>query len=295
MDFKKYQHIERLGSTETKGIEIGTVWVFPKIDGTNASLWWDNGLQAGSRNRHLTVDTEDNHGFREWAMQQEKFVRFFKDHPDLKLFGEWLVPHTLKTYEDTAWHNFYVFDVITESDFSYVPYEEYKEMLALYDIQFIPAICKVVNPTKDRLIAQLDKNGYLVKDGAGPGEGVVIKNYEYRNPFGRSIWAKIVRNEFKTKHWSHNTTEVKEKKEVEQEIVDKYITQALVEKEFAKIDAEVGWSSKLIPRLLSTVFYCLVKEESWSFVKEHKNPTIDFKRLNTLAIQKIKEHKPEIF
>ena len=41
MEFKKYQHIERLGTLEVEGIELGTCYVFPKIDGTNGSnLVW---------------------------------------------------------------------------------------------------------------------------------------------------------------------------------------------------------------------------------------------------------------
>ena len=35
MEFTKYQHIERLGTTETNGIEMGMCYIFPKIDGTN--------------------------------------------------------------------------------------------------------------------------------------------------------------------------------------------------------------------------------------------------------------------
>jgi hypothetical protein len=37
MEFRKYQHIERFGTTEVKNIELGKVYVFPKIDGTNGS------------------------------------------------------------------------------------------------------------------------------------------------------------------------------------------------------------------------------------------------------------------
>lgn len=291
-EFRKYQHIERIGSTETDGIEIGTVWVFPKIDGTNSSLWWDDGLQAGSRNRHLTLE-DDNAGFYDWALLQNNFRRFFTVYPNIRLYGEWLVPHTLKTYEDSAWRNFYVFDVMQDDE--YLPFEEYKVLLGPFGINAIPPICFVKNPTTDRLFNQLKKNGYLIKDGEGPGEGVVIKNYDYKNKYGRVIWAKIVRNDFKAKHWGGDPTCVKERKEVEQEIVDKYITSALVEKEFAKIKTEDGWSSKFIPRLLGVVYYCLVKEETWNFVKEFKNPKIDFRRLNTLSISKIKELKPEIF
>ena len=227
--FYKYQHIERLGTTETQGIEIGEVWVFPKIDGTNASLWWDDGLQAGSRNRHLSLDN-DNQGFMEWAVGQEMFTRFFSAYSNLRLYGEWLVPHTLKTYADSAWRNFYVFDVVDE-DGVYMPYEEYRDILSPLGIEYIPPICRIKNPTTDRLIAQMEKNGYLIKDGEGVGEGVVIKNYNYRNKYGRVIWAKIVRNDFKAKHWGGDPTEIKERKEVEQSIVDKYVSGVLVEKE----------------------------------------------------------------
>lgn len=47
--------------------------------------------------------------------------------------------------------------------------------------------------------------------------------------------------------------------------------------------------------LLNTVFYDLVREETWNFVKRHKQPKIDFKVLNRYAIQKIKQLKPELF
>ena len=289
MDFHKYQHIERIGTVETDGIELGTCYVFPKIDGTNAQVWWNDGLQAGSRNRQLSIDN-DNHGFYEWALKQQNIISFLKEHPELKLYGEFLVPHTLKTYDDSAWQNFYVFDVMEGAE--YLHYEVYKELLSPHGILFIPPICKVDNPTVERLTNQLEKNGYLIKDGEGVGEGIVIKNYDYKNRYGRVTWAKIVRNEFKAKHWGGDTTNVKEKKEVEWEIVGKYVTKSLVDKEYAKIEE---WTSKMIPRLLNTVFYCLVKEESWNYVKEFKNPVIDYRRLLNLTIMRIKELKPELF
>lgn len=63
MDFRKYQHIERFGTSEVEQIEIGTCYVFPKIDGTNSSVWLNDGeLCAGSRNRQLSLES-DNAGF----------------------------------------------------------------------------------------------------------------------------------------------------------------------------------------------------------------------------------------
>lgn len=290
--FFKYQHVERLGTTETNGIQMGMCYVFPKIDGTNSQLWWNEGLQAGSRNRHLEIEN-DNAGFYNWALKQEMFTKFFAKYPTLRLFGEWLVPHTLKTYQKTAWNNFYVFDVMEGEN--YLPYETYKQMLDEFKIEYIPPICKVENPTYERLVNQLEKNGYLIEDGQGTGEGIVIKNYNYKNRFGRVTWAKIVKNEFKAKHAKCDVTEIKENKFIEEEIVNKFVTKALIEKELAKIETESDWTSKQIPRLLNTVFYCLVKEECWNFVKEFKNPIVDFKRLSFFTNKRIKEVMPHIF
>jgi hypothetical protein len=296
MEFKKYQHIERIGTTETNGIENGMCYVFPKIDGTNSQLWWNNGLQAGSRNRQLTIE-EDNADFYAWALKQQKFTDFFTQYPFARLYGEWLIPHTLRTYHKDAWKNFYVFDVeINVEDIDIVlPYEDYKAMLNEFVIEYIPPICKVENPTYERLINQLEKNGYLIEDGKGMGEGIVIKRYDFINKFGRKTWAKIVKNEFKTSHAKCDVTELKENKIIELEIIKKYVTLALVEKEYSKINNEVGWTSKQIPRLLNTVYYCLITEESWNFIKEFKNPVIDYKRLCYFTTGKIKELMPNLF
>lgn len=296
MEFKKYQHIERLGTIETNGIEQGMCYVFPKIDGTNGQLWWNNGLKAGSRNRELSFDF-DNQGFYLWAIEQRNILNFFTKYPNLKLFGEWLVPHTLRTYNKSAWNKFYIFDVVNiESEDFYLSYDEYRPLLDEFNIDYIPPICKVENPTYERLVDQLEKNVYLIEDGKGSGEGIVIKNYGYKNKFGRQTWAKIVKNEFKAKHQKVDVTEIKERLQVEEAIVEKYITLVLIEKEKAKIDAEnEGWNSKFIPRLLNTIFYCLIKEEAWNFVKENKYPTIDFKRLLYFSTIQVKKLMPEIF
>jgi len=294
MEFIKYQHLEKFGTTETNGIEFGSCFIFPKLDGTNGSLWWhpENGLQAGSRNRNLTLD-EDNQGFYNWAVTQKNIEYFFKAYPNLRLYGEWLVPHTIRTYRSEAWNKFYVFDVM--EDERYLHYNEYKGLLDQFEVEYIPPIGRIINPSYEKLLELVDVNTFCVEDGKGCGEGLVIKNYDYKNKFGRVVWAKIVRNQFKAEHQRCNVSEVKDKNLVEQEIVSKYVTPHLVEKEFAKIESGQGWSSKNIPQLLNTIFYCLVKEESWNFVKDFKQPSIDFKRLQHFTFQKVKEIKPELF
>ena len=171
--FKKYQHIERFGNDEVDGIEIGECFIFPKIDGTNSSLWSENNrLCAGSRNRQLTLDN-DNAGFFNAMVKEDDIKRLLEDYPNLKLFGEWLVKHSLRTYRDDAWRIFYVFDVIeiVGEDSRYLPYEEYKPLLEKYNINYIPCQAIIKNPTYDNLLKECENNTFLIKDGEGVGEG----------------------------------------------------------------------------------------------------------------------------
>ena len=309
MKFKKYQHVERFETTEVEGIEFGTCYIFPKIDGTNASLWLgdDEGLKGGSRKRQLKLD-DDNAGFLKWAFDQENIIKYLNENPTHRLFGEWLVPHSLKTYTETAWRNFYVFDVAIDkkeceikhegdSLLKYLHYEDYSPLLAKYGINYIAPICSIENANKEQLIAQLAKNIYLIEDGKGIGEGIVIKNYDYKNKYGRQTWAKIVTSEFKERHTKEmGVTKMNGKKMIEQEIAKKYTTEALCEKVKAKIELDNdGFSSKNIPQLLNVVYYDIIKEESWNFVKEHKNPVINYKTLQHFVFAEVKFHIPTLF
>ena len=135
----------------------------------------------------------------------------------------------------------------------------------------------------------------MIKDGEGSGEGVVLKNYSYQNRYGRTTWAKVVRAEFKEVHAKvMGAAELNGKKMVEETIVEKCCTEALVEKEYAKI-AQEGWQSKYIPRLFGVVYHDIVDNEMWNIVKELKQPTINYKTLNHFVTEKIKRVKPELF
>lgn len=302
MEYKKYQHVERLGTTEVQDIEYGECYVFPKLDGTNASAWMYNGvIRAGSRNRELSLE-QDNGGFLAWVSSQENIINYLNENPTHRLFGEWLIPHSLKSYKSTAWRNFYVFDVCIDNHedeinkVEYLHYEQYKILLDKHNIPYCPPITKITNGSYEQFINQLAKNVFLIEDGQGAGEGIVIKRYDYKNKYKRQSWAKIVTSEFKEKHAKEmGSSEIQGKKMIEEQIAETYTTTALVEKEHAKICLETDWTSKLIPRLLHTVYYSIVKEECWQFVKENKNPTIDFSRLKYFVYVFVKRRKPELF
>jgi hypothetical protein len=301
MKFAKYQHVERFGTDEVENIELGICHVFPKIDGTNGSVWLDNGqVCAGSRNRTLSLEA-DNAGFLDSIIKDSRIIGYLLKHPEHRIYGEWLVPHSLKTYRDEAWRKFYVFDVCVDSEggneVEYLPYSAYATILEEFKIDYIPLLAEVRNGSFEQFVELLSKNTFLIKDGLGVGEGIVIKNYSYKNRFGRTTWAKMVRAEFKEIHSkTMGAPIVQGEKMVEESIVEKYCTTALIEKEHAKIVNEMnGWSSKYIPRLLSSVFYALVSEESWNIVKEFNLPRINYKTLNALVIGKIKAEKKDIF
>ncbi len=301
MEFVKYQHVERFGNEEVEGIEIGKLFVFPKLDGTNGSVWLDEegNIKTGSRNRELTLE-KDNAGFYAHVLSNEKIKSYLKKHPTHRLYGEFLVPHSLKTYRSDSWRKFYIFDVCLDKEnggVEYIPYDIYKPLLEEFELEYIPPLATMTNGSYEQFIRLLDKNGFLIEDGKGNGEGIVIKNYDFYNKYRRQTWAKIVTNEFKEiHHKSMGSPNINTELMVEEKILDKYCTETFIEKEFSKIvNEQDGWTNKYIPMLLGRVFSELIKEESWHFIKEFKNPTINFKTLNALVINKVKQVKKDIF
>lgn len=296
--FKEYIHIERYGTDEVHGIELGECYIFPKIDGTNGSIWWeDSNIQAGSRKRTLTLDS-DNAGFYKYVLSGDKdFLSFFNTYPNLRLYGEWLVPHTIKKYREDSWRKFYIFDVYDDIKERFLPYNFYKEPLMKYGFDFIPPLCIIRNGNYDAMLREMKLNGFLMQDGTGHGEGIVIKNYDFINRFERYAYAKIVGQEFKDEHKVAMGPTIKQGKEnVEIVICDKYLTGHMVEKTYAKIvNKNNGWNSRYIPQLLQTVYYDFVREELWQVIKKHKNPTINFETLRSVITNKIKTTMPELF
>ncbi len=296
MKFKEYQHVERLGSSAVEGILTGTVHIFPKIDGTNTSVYLDEGkIKVGSRNRELTPE-HDNAGALKYIIGEleEKLMSFFKAFPSYRLYGEWLVPHTLRTYSEDSWRRFYIFDVVKEVDDAekYLSYDEYQPLLEIAGLDYIPRMAKFKNPTADEVNALVEKNTYLMKPGE-IGEGIVIKNYKFVNKFGHTVWAKVVRPTVKV---AIKTKRILTGEEVEPLIVDKFVTPELINKEFAKlVNEHGGFENKLIGKFLGTFWYTLITEEIFNILRKFKNPKIDFGLLNRLTVQKIKDVKSEIF
>lgn len=295
MGFVRYPHLERYGNEEVSGINIGTVHVFPKLDGTNASVWMEGGkLSFGSRNRLLDVHN-DNAGFMNANTDSKNLHRFFLMYPNFRLFGEWLVPHTVKGYRDESWRKFYVFDVMDEKG-NFVHYQDYVPSLVHMGIDFIPCIKIIQNGNLDQFKYEAMNCKFLLSDDNLIGEGVVLKNYEFTNKYGRTTWAKIVNQEFKEDFYVAMGAPVKENHTNEETITDLACTEVLVRKTYAKILNDVGeWNSRLIPRLLDTVYHEVVTEELWNSLKKIKYGSVNFNDLKHHVYNRTKSLLPEIF
>lgn len=297
MKFERYQHVERLGSVEVDGILDGIVHVFSKLDGSNTSVYLNDAgdMEVASRNRVLDFDN-DNQGVCKYVWSESKFKAYLEKHPNRRLFGEWLVPHHIRNYEDWAWRRLYIFDVVEENpdgSTCYLSYDEYQPELEKFGIAFIPRICTWHRPTTEQIDELKELCKFLVKDGER-GEGIVIKNYNFVNRFGRTVWAKIVCPIAKAAIQMHKTITGAE---VEQAIVDYFVTPELTEKEYSKIVNDNGgfFSGKDIPKFLGVMWYTLITEEIFNILRKFKNPKIDFGLLRKLTIAKIKDIKSEVF
>ena len=260
----------------------------------------DGNLHAGSRKRELTLDN-DNAGFMAMIIKDEKIREYLTKHPNHYVFGEYLVPHTIRTYDSDAWKKFYIFDVFELDDNygRYLSYDEYVPLLEEYGLTYIPEIARLENPSIDEVAACINKTHYLMPEGKTP-EGVIAKNYNYKNKWGHVVWGKIVSEEFfnrKTKLRTKNH-ENKNEEGFEKKIANEYITEMLIRKEYAKVlnDYPNARRNELIGRTLSSVYESFIEEDLLTVVRKNRKCTINFIRMKIESDNRVKEVlKDELF
>lgn len=305
MEFRKYQHIMKLGTDEVDGILNGTVYLFYKIDGTNSQVFLkdDGSLGYGSRNREITPE-DDNAGFAA-AMEgdgplKEELLSILTEHPSWTIYGEWLVPHTLKTYAADSWRKFYVFDVLDQSAGKYLTYEEYSAAFAgnkCDRLKVIPLMEKLVNPTPEDIEGRLRKTGAFLC-ATGLGEGIVIKNYSFVNRFGRTTWAKVLTEDFlstkkATREENRSIKDGTAEHATERMIIARFLTYEHIAKEYSKICEKYG-EAVMDPthtfELLNRVFLEFWSD-NWEIILNKMHfPTIDFRALKNECDRAVKEY-----
>ena len=155
-------------------------------------------------------------------------------------------------------------------------------------------ICKIDNPTVDDLEALLAKNNYLtVNDNVG--EGIVIKNYNFKNCYGRITWGKLINADFKNvKDKTHKKNkELKEDAEsnIEYLLLKKYVNTDFLNKETNKYEENnnVIFQMRDFSKLLNYAFEEFIKDNILDMIKDSKKNLISFAKLKTLFADELRK------
>lgn len=299
--FKKYQHIEHLGKPEVADITEGTVYIFPKLDGANASVYWNpktSSIECSSRNQRLT-ENNTLKGFWNYVQDNQLLQELVINYPNYIFYGEWLIPHTIQNYRKDAWKKFYIFDAYDTEECRFIEYGILEDIIDTCNsiaitedqyIELVPCIYLFTNPSAAELQLVADEVDYLC-EGETTGEGIVVKRYNSES----QIWAKVINSKFKekkNKSWGV-------KGELEARIIQNYMDNHFILKEYAKIKVE--FSDKEIPKhrfiqmVLSKIFFEFIDENIKRIVKRYKNPTLNFTRLRALSDEQVKRTLTDLF
>jgi len=281
MGHVKYNKIHRLGKDEVEGILDGEVIIQEKIDGANASIWIeDDGLAFGSRNHKV----DEFNGLKEYTIKHSGINGLLSDHPEYRLFGEWLVKHTI-AYNETAYRHFYLFDILDEEFDVFLDPEVVKEFADIYEIKRPEFHGKGIF-TEEQLQEFVGKSVLGDK-----GEGIVIKRHGFTDKFGESPrYAKIVTQNFKENNAiTFGGNDKHSETYWEQYICNEYMSVARVRKVMQKIESadDVKCDLSHTPRVTMVSFHDMITEEIWAIQK--KCGKIDFNSLRRICMKKAQQ------
>lgn len=302
MNFETYPKIYRLGHSDIEGILQGKCYIQEKIDGANTSIWLQDGeIHVGSRNNDIT-GTDNLNNFYDYVMGHEGIKNLLNHFPYFRLYGEWLIKHTIN-YSELHTKQFYLFDIFEEGEDGLTKrrtVEEVNLLGELYSIKTPHLFAVLDNPIPEEI------EQYVGQSKLGDkGEGVVIKNFDFINKFGRNTYAKLVTEKFKEDNAITFGSNNKHSDTYwEMYIVNKYVSLGRVEKVKNKLIPLLGKNKEdkyyidnkglstdlhqsllmLTSRVASTVYHDLLSEEIWEIAK--KAGVIDFKALSRLVQRK---------
>lgn len=282
--FRTYPKIHRLGADENVGILDGFVYVQEKLDGANTSIWYNadlGAIQMGSRNQLLQPGT-DFRGFCDYVQNHTGIQTCLATNPTYRLYGEWLVHHTV-VYNAPAYNHFYLFDVL-EADQNWLNTPDVYTLASTYDIKTPTLFMSGENLTADTIVACVGQSSV-----APAGEGVVIKNPDFRNSFGDNAMAKLVSEKFKEDHGSTFNCSAKRGTDayVEAKLVDKYIPYTRLLKVVNKLENLLDRALNITDtaRVIGTVYHDFITEECWNIAKLKQ--IVNFRTLESLAARKV--------
>lgn len=290
---KHYMEIEILNKGVGDRFHKGDMIIIQeKIDGSNVSFQYDSetdSLQCFSRNQILSAENTLR-GYYDWVQELDKELVKSVLGDRLRMFGEWLVKHTVK-YPEERYNTMYCFDVFDTENKCWLPQNEVKSLADKLGLNYVPVFYEGEFTSWEdykQLVGKTEMGGEL-------GEGIVIKK---QNELSEDVaYTKIVHERFKevwkkVRRHSESPEEKQEKKRLE-ELTETVVTPARVEKILYKLVNEgilpEDFSTKdmktIYKTLPSAVYHDCIKE-----VPEVVNQVENFGKFsNSIAIRLAKE------
>jgi len=283
MNFKEYGKIYWLINSddsfrcETDWILKGKCIIQEKIDGANLSVWrkewetrvWSRKQDVSDGSFRWAVEYVRTH---KWIQALLDTLEWEETAHNVRLYWEWLVPHTITNYTPTSYNHFYLFDI--EINEERVSLRQVEKIAKEYDICFPKIFAELDNPSVE------DVNKFVWQSEIWPiWEWVVIKNEHFVNQWGHKCYAKIVWEKFKEDNaivfGNH------QKGDTEMKLNLKWNTVGRVRKIINKIEQQTDRDicKKDIKQIIGRTQNDIITEEAWAISKEG---TVNFKRLKGL-------------
>ena len=199
MKHKSYMDIKVASPATINGFEVGDhIVIQTKVDGANAAIRYDaetDSIVAQSRKNILNT-SNTLRGFYEFTQLLVKDRIKAVLRPEYILYGEWLVPHSVK-YPELAYNKFYVYDIYDTERNNWAPQEYVEEIAKLLHLPYIKTWYDGEFISWEHCKSFLPNSAY----GEVEQEGIVIKNETKLNSLDshEPFYVKIVNTRFKEK------------------------------------------------------------------------------------------------
>lgn len=228
-EIKKYTDIVRLGHKSTVDVlHAGDhITITEKIDGANSSFILNENGDIDCFSRNTNLDAENTlRGFYGWAQS----INADNLNPNFRYYGEWLVSHKIQ-YKPEYYNKFYLFNVYDEEAGLYLSDKIMRAEASRLNLNTVPLIYEGEYISFDHLMSFVGKSDMAISYG----EGIVVKNVDYRDRYGHQLFVKLVHEDFceiqkQKKPKNPNVPETPE-----QAFVSECLTEARVDKMLHKL------------------------------------------------------------
>lgn len=212
--YTKYSHVRRFGTEGTEGYLKGHVIATPKVDGANCTAWFDtesNTPCIGGR-KTPCADRKDVSWLAEWFDTDEKEAPYIKafvtDNPSFVVYGEWMggqvkdkFQGAIKDYDKKMLRTVQIFDIYDTDTDTYMEDHAWRDMIAR-DYPELAAFCVPIlaefdDPTEEELWQVAENNTYMLKEAGHAGEGIVLRNPDFKDEYGNYHIVKMVLSDWR--------------------------------------------------------------------------------------------------